>query len=81
MQLIGVVLTSRGAGERHSDGRAEAGKAFLKMQSRSGQARPVPVNRLTCSVFTMVLFGVVVASGALNHIPSSPLISVSVVIP
>lgn len=53
-----------------SDGRAEAGRAFLQMQSRHSHARPVPVNCLACSVSTVVLFGVAMASGALHHIPS-----------
>lgn len=34
------------------------------------QITPVPINCLTCTVFTILLVAVVVVSGALNHIPS-----------
>lgn len=34
------------------------------------QIRPVPINRLTCTMPTKLLVAVVVAFGALSHIPS-----------
>lgn len=54
-----------------------------QMESMS-QIRPVPINCLTCAVFTILLVTIVVALGALSHPRShpwfqSPLVSVTAV--
>lgn len=41
----------------------------VKQMESMSQIRPVTINYLVCTIFTVLLVAVVVAFGALNHIP------------